>query len=161
LTSSYRALHFAILGYKTNKIIRYLLDRIDIQSFADSPVHPIHLAVAKRNHGILDNLLAYLSESTNCSLDTLKCVLEAQINVSGLTIEWSLTGPSALYTTKDISSGTALHVAASTGDEHASRILLDYGAFVDSTNNLGQTPLHVATLGGKTRRCQTSFRTRR
>ncbi|KZV72354.1 ankyrin [Peniophora sp. CONT] len=43
---------------------------------------------------------------------------------------------------------TALHAAASRGHSEICRVLLDHGAFVDATDNDGNTPLRVSKTEG-------------
>ena len=47
-------------------------------------------------------------------------------------------------------SATPLHFATGSGNVQISRILLDYGATVDSTDDWHYTPLHSATENGLT-----------
>ena len=41
-----------------------------------------------------------------------------------------------------------LHLAASSGNAHHCRVLLDAGADVNAVNSVGRSPLHLATLSG-------------
>jgi len=72
-------------------------------------------------------------------------LLEVQIRRRELQWSWTL---SRTCTTNHISSGTPLHVAAFTGNASAARILLRYGALVDSLDEYFRTPLHLACMNG-------------
>jgi ankyrin repeat protein len=76
---------------------------------------------------------------------------ELQINRRKLHWQWRL---SSTVTTKNISSGTALHVASLLGNEVAAKTLLGRGALVDSTDEFHRTPLHLAATNGHIRLVQ-------
>ncbi len=55
----------------------------------------------------------------------------------------------AFSDTLGIKDGTALHVAAVTGDEKLAEVLLKNGADIDAKNSTGLTPLHLACEYGR------------
>jgi ankyrin repeat protein len=166
VTRGYTFFHHAVEEGADSPMLCSLLSLVPDLTFINDAVHPIHIAVASHNHNAFRQLLQhhatrlgrYMGYRTwpitgvlsdclkNPPPDALKYILEIQIHNPQWT--WSLTGASDKYTTNDINSGTALHVAAYTNNRTAADVLLNYGCFVDSLNADSQTPLHVAAWRG-------------
>lgn len=76
---------------------------------------------------------------------TSNSMLEVQMGDEPLDWEWYLAPK---VSTNTISSGTPLHVACHLGKSTAAKMLLSYGANVDSLDSSLQTPLHIAVKSG-------------
>jgi ankyrin repeat protein len=83
--------------------------------------------------------------------DNPSILTELQIDRRKLHWQWHL---SSTVTTKNIRSGTALHLASLLGNEVAAKTLLGRGALVDSTDESHRTPLHLAAANGHVRLVQ-------
>ena len=120
------------------------------QSLSQSQVlEPIHLAVATRNHYGLRHLLTLYSPSNEGLAvhrrnDDLSALVNARtghiIGDSNSLCNEILGQPMPL--------ATPLHIASFGGDLTAASMLLEYGAYVDPLDEIGQTPFLIATNEG-------------
>ena len=149
------AIHLASRDSSAIDVLKVLLvQESTTEMHLDYTVHPIHVAVDSRNHEALGLLLDHYLGPLESSLDT-QSSLDSQAS-SGKIMGRSFLlnhriaqenpfGPSELLPEHIQWPGpTPLHIAALSNDETSTRMLLKYGADVDSPDNVFCTPLYLA-----------------
>ncbi|KAI9009510.1 ankyrin repeat-containing domain protein, partial [Gaertneriomyces semiglobifer] len=84
-------------------------------------------------------------------LDDLKQMVTDYLQAQNGTLETNNATLRAIYTSKNSSGNTALHMAAANGELEILKYILPHLTMgdVNSTNSDGSTPLHWAALNGK------------
>jgi ankyrin repeat protein len=162
------AVHLLCEGASQLELLQPCLDqdRKSGNNCFSTQVSPIHIAVANQNQAALAILLkhiesmdtsiaclqnrAYQENATDsCNGGHLVGLVDLQISLSDSDHHWTFRNDKPL-TTRDISSGTALHLAANINNISAVEELLSYGCNVDALDDNLDTPLHIAARKGNT-----------
>ena len=152
--SGYSSIHLALMHPSFNNLVELLLTKEPAgDTHLDYEVHPLHVAVAYRNHDGLRLLIQHYLRtiSHEGAKDT-----EAKKIFSLLNHRARIDKPSRrlrLFPTEshkiDIAGATPLHIAAAMGDENSARILLGHGAAIDPLDEYFSTPLHAAAMNSR------------
>jgi ankyrin repeat protein len=164
-TQGYTVFHYAVLAKEYADIFHSLMRRRPDWTSIDTPVHPIHIAVATDNRSALELILQYQekyssqknepnsstppvsSEKQTVQLSQNRFSLpNLSIRHDDLNWKWSLNVSDTLTTKRRIQA-TPLHIASRTKNRHIAEILLAHGAVVDILDE-NRTPLHVAAAFG-------------
>jgi ankyrin repeat protein len=112
--------------------------------FGSSPLHE----AASKGHLLVGQLLlsngAEISSRDNWGETPLHRAVESEDNES--TLQMLLDSDDGDINAQDLYGWTALHLAASTGNETATRLLLTAGADVHAKDGIGQTAIFWATV---------------
>ncbi len=139
-------LHYAI-AHNHQDVVDYLVDneadleartgrgRLEVShsggsSTGERPgLTPLHLAVCANRRGIVETLLA-----AGCNVDARTAANELTFSKAGL----------SYHIGTDRSDWTALHMAAYGGQITVGKLLLEGGADVNTPNDHGESPIHLA-----------------
>jgi ankyrin repeat protein len=153
-------LHYAALqGNKA--VVQLLLDRgLDIKMRNYSGMTALHLAVKEKNEAMVP-LLASLGADVNTKEDLFDTLMHSVISLWGCGTVLAMHVPKLLaveaaiskrfhgqgLASSIVSRQSALHSAASEGNEAMVRLLIDLGADVEARNDASETVLHQAVRG--------------
>ncbi|KAL9035685.1 MAG: hypothetical protein Q9180_004729 [Flavoplaca navasiana] len=137
-TEGYTAFHYAA-RFGLTKFMELLLDRAEERpSRYCRPIHPLHLAVFNNHIDCLKLLLEDSAKEYDAShLANLK------VHPESMTADWQVKPGLDL---RPGCSVTSLHLAAEEGNVPIAKVLLTYGALVNCTDDLYETPLHKACM---------------
>ncbi|XP_055953567.1 uncharacterized protein LOC129989212 [Argiope bruennichi] len=117
-SNGFSMLHFAVNDNKKDKVVSLLSSGADIFLVSSKGNTPLHIAASKGLSEIAEILLEHVKQHHYSKLNDF---IDAKTVVKG---------------------STALHVAA---NERTAKVLLKYGASYNLQNDIGQTPVELAT----------------
>ncbi|TVY36887.1 Vegetative incompatibility protein [Lachnellula occidentalis] len=132
-TSTYRgysAVHLACRNESETQLLIVLLKK-DLEAGSlsfQSPLNPIHLAVARNNIPGLKILLQH------ARINDLTFVYDAKIDDLALKWTWYLSNTTSISSTEGLDSPTATHIAVGGRNIECIKLLLEYGATIDCPN---------------------------
>jgi ankyrin repeat protein len=166
VTHGWTPFHYAVLDDSYCDVLQSLLKRLPDWSLIDSPIHPLHIAVASRKDQALKTVLEHhvkfydkpstehgipsqWERSSRVNQESLSSLLNVKIQMSDVRWKWSLgLRPRENIENLD-SKGTLLHTAVEVNEINTAEILLRYGASVDSLDDFQRTPLSIAAEFGR------------
>lgn len=153
---NYNALHIAAL-YAREDIVRSLIGKkgVDVNAPGGAKQQSAVHLVASRQTGTATSILRLLLNSTGKEIrlkpdgtGKIPLLLAVEAGNQSMCRELLSVLPMEQLRCITETGDTAVHLAARRKDLDMVKILVDYGANVDSQNGEGQTPLHIASAEG-------------